>query len=210
MFATSRQPSFAALETSHAQPLDSLHMRRYKLSLPFSFALLVVLSACAGQSSPNDAPANTANAPAMTTPSPRAVKSPLDGMVSVSAEPLSLRAGERAEAQVRLSIADGYHVNANPATEALLIPTTLEITPEAGITAAKILYPKAVSKKFSFSAQPLAVYQGEAVIKLAINAPRGVASGAHALRARVRVQPCDNEKCYPPGTIETSIPLTIR
>jgi len=45
---------------------------------------------------------------------------------------------------------------------------------------------------------------------MTVRVPRDAAPGQHALAARLRVQPCDDEKCYPPTTIETSIPVTIR
>ena len=121
-----------------------------------------------------------------------------------------MRAGETAEASVRLAIASGYHVNANPATEKFLIPTSLEVKPESGITVEKIVYPKPLTKKFPFAEVPLAVYEGDTRITMTVRAPRDAAPGQHTLGARLRVQPCDDEKCFPPTTVETSIPVTIR
>jgi DsbC/DsbD-like thiol-disulfide interchange protein len=169
-----------------------------------------------GNSATTNAPvnaANTANASApananAATGAPK--KSPLEGIVRASAENVEVRAGSTAEASVRLAIADGYHVNANPATERFLIPTSLEVKPEAGIAADKIVYPQPLKKKFSFAEVPLAVYEGDARITLTIRAPRDAAPGQHTLAARLRVQPCDDEKCYPPTTVETSIPVIVR
>ncbi|HKP73350.1 MAG TPA: protein-disulfide reductase DsbD domain-containing protein [Pyrinomonadaceae bacterium] len=177
--------------------------------------LLVALSACSNNSSQTNqanAPANSSNVAATNvatnaaTPAP---KSQVEGMVSASAEKVALSAGGKAQGAVRLSIAGGYHVNANPAAEEFLIPTTLEVAPEPGITVSKIVYPKPLTKKFSFNKDPLAVYEGDAAITFALGAARDAAKGAHTLRARVRVQPCDDEKCYPPTTIETSIPVQV-
>ena len=176
-----------------------------------------LLSACADNSTPanansqNASAASNSNTPAAatttTTPAP---KSPLDGIVTASAEPVELSAGKTADVNVRLSIADGYHVNANPATEKFLIPTSLNVKPDAGITVGKIAYPTALKKKFPFAEVPLAVYEGDAVIKLTISAPRDAQPGQHTLAADVRVQPCDDEKCYPPTTIKTGVEVTIR
>ena len=121
-----------------------------------------------------------------------------------------MSAGETAETSVRLIITSGYHVNANQVTEKFLIPTTFNVKPEAGITIDNIVYPKPLRKKFSFNEAPLNVYEGDAVIKLRLSAPRDAAPGQHTLRASVRVQPCDDEKCYPPATLETTLPVTIR
>ena len=173
---------------------------------------LVALTACASNTPPTNTPASPASANVASNANAATVapQSPLEGIVRASAEITEVRAGETAEAAVRLSIAEGYHVNANPVTEKFLIPTSLEVKPEAGITAEKITYPKPLTKKFPFAEAPLAVYEGEARITLLVRAPRDAAPGQHALVARLRVQPCDDEKCYPPMTVTTSIPVTIR
>ncbi|MCA1556054.1 MAG: hypothetical protein LC747_05130 [Acidobacteria bacterium] len=187
-------------------------MKQLTVSLIFSCALLAMLSACAGNSSQPNAPADSTNAVANSNsnPSPPAPKSPLEGILSASVEKVEMNAGETAETSVRLTITNGYHVNANPATEKFLIPTSFEVKPEAGITVDKIVYPKPLKKKFPFAEVPLDVYEGDAVIKLTLSAPRDAAPGQHMLRARVRVQPCDDEKCYPPATLETTLQVTIR
>lgn len=171
--------------------------------------LVIALScACADNSSTANAPANSPQANAnAATPAP---KSPLEGIVRASADEVEARAGESVGAAVRLSIASGYHVNANPATERFLIPTSLEVKPEAGISVDKITYPQPLTKKFPFAETPLAVYEGDARITMSVSVPRDAAPGQHALAARLRVQPCDDEKCYPPTTVETSIPVMIR
>ena len=185
--------------------------KKLYLSLLVCALAALLLSACAGNPTPanansqNASAASNSNAPAATTP-----KSPLDGIVTASAERVELSAGKTADVSVRLSIADGYHVNANPATEKFLIPTSLNVKPDAGITVGKIAYPTALKKKFPFAEVPLAVYEGDAVIRLSISAPRAAQPGQHTLVANVRVQPCDDEKCYPPTTIKTGVEVTIR
>lgn len=180
-------------------------MKQIPHRLIFACALLFALSACARDSATNNAPANSANAATTNAP-----KSPLEGIVRASVEGVQMSAGETKETDVRLSITDGYHVNANPATEKFLIPTALNVKPEAGITVEWIAYPQPLRKKFPFAEVPLDVYEGDAVIKLTLRAPREAKPGQHTLRAEVRVQPCDDEKCYPPSTIATGVPVTIR
>ena len=192
----------------------SMNKKLYLSLLVVALAATLLSSACADNSTPanansqNASAASNSNAPATTaTPAP---KSPLDGIVTASAEPVELSAGKTADVNVRLSIADGYHVNANPATEKFLIPTSLNVKPDAGITVGKIAYPTALRKKFRFAEVPLAVYEGDAVIKLTLSAPRDAQPGQHRLAADIRVQPCDDEKCYPPTTIKTGVEVTIR
>lgn len=114
-----------------------------------------------------------------------------------------------ADAAVTLSIASGYHVNANPATFPYLIATQLQAAGGDGLSTGKPIYPAAVKKKFEFAPEPLAVYEGEAAIKLPLRAENNATKGDRSLPVKVRVQACDSEKCYPPATIEGSIPINV-
>jgi DsbC/DsbD-like thiol-disulfide interchange protein len=193
--------------------MQQFKLHRTRLVCLLLVALSAALSACGDNSPTANAPASPANTsapPNANGGAASAPKSPLEGIVKASGESVEMRAGETAEASVRLAIASGYHVNANPATEKFLIPTSLEVKPESGITVEKIVYPKPLTKKFPFAEVPLAVYEGDTRITMTVRAPRDAAPGQHTLGARLRVQPCDDEKCFPPTTVETSIPVTIR
>ena len=130
-------------------------------------------------------------------------------IVRASADALTIKAGGAADASVRLTVADGYHINANPATFSYLKATELEVVPPAGLSAGKPVYPAPVLKKFQFAPQPLAVYEHEVTIKLPLRAAPNVPPGAQLIHVRAHVQACDEETCYPPTTVETDIQLTI-
>ncbi|MDX6577252.1 MAG: hypothetical protein QOE96_3205 [Blastocatellia bacterium] len=139
-----------------------------------------------------------------------AVVSSSDQVVKVAAAPLSITPNSSAEAVVTLSISPGFHINANPATFSYLIAT--EVTPGkmAGITAGSPTYPAPVKKKFQFAEQPLAVYEGQIPIKLTLHADKNAASGPLSFPITVRVQACDEEKCYPPATVNSTISLIVK
>ncbi|MDQ3585748.1 MAG: protein-disulfide reductase DsbD N-terminal domain-containing protein [Pyrinomonadaceae bacterium] len=171
-------------------------------------SLALVLPACSQQQqTTSDLPANQAHA--VSSDSSEAAKIPLSEVVRVSVAPVALKAGGAGEAAVRLAIADGYHINANPPTYPYLKATEIEIAPEAGVTASKPTYPPALTKKFAFAEDQLAVYESEALINVPLRASNNASAGARTLRAKIRVQACDEEKCFPPQNLETTIPLTI-
>jgi DsbC/DsbD-like thiol-disulfide interchange protein len=176
----------------------------------FTFLLFILLlfAAACSQEAPTGAPTDTANTPATTTAAPAANPTPAE-IVSARADEVTLKAGASGEVHVRLQIADGYHINANPATFSYLKATELEFTPATGFTAGKPAYPQAVTKKFPFAPQPLAVYEHEATIKLPLRASANAPQGAQTLHAQVQVQACDQEKCFPPTRIAADIPVTI-
>jgi thiol:disulfide interchange protein DsbD len=138
------------------------------------------------------------------------VKPPPSDLVRAEAQGVEMAAGGSAEAGVRLTIAEGYHITANPATLSYQIPTQLSVEPGEGITAGQPVYPPSLVRKFAFEPQPFAVYEREAVVKLPLRSEAGAAKGTRQLRLKLRVQACDDQSCYPPRNINTSIPVTIK
>jgi hypothetical protein len=131
-------------------------------------------------------------------------------IVKVQPSSIVLPAGGKAQATVTLSIAPGFHVNANPATFAYLIPT--EVTPGTveGITVAKPIYPKAEKKTFMFAKEPLAVYEGEAQIGLPLRAEKNLTLGTHSMPVNITVQACDHEQCFAPTGLKTTVAIEVK
>lgn len=183
-------------------------MRR-KLLLTLIFAAPLLFHACAGNQQENaNAPA-AASSPAATPAAAQQLPTPTAQPVKASVEEVKLAAGGAGEAAVRLDITEGFHVNANPASDKFYIPTELRAEAQEGITPGKPVYPASVSRKLSFSEKPLAVYEGQAVIKLPLRADKNAAQGRHTFRVKLRVQPCNDQTCLQPREIEAAIPVTI-
>ena len=170
----------------------------------FALVICCLLFACAACKR-NTTPVTTntsATATPISKPTPRQI-------VRASADALTLKVGSSGEASVHVQIADGYHVNANPASFSYLRATELEVTSAMGLTAGKPVYPAPLTTKFQFAPQPIAVYEHEAAIRLPVRAAANAQKGAASLPAQVHVQACDEETCYPPTTIKLYIPVTI-
>jgi predicted component of type VI protein secretion system len=174
-----------------------------KLALVPCLAVTVALAACRGSETNNKSP-NVAGA------SPHPVVSLSSDVVRISRSTVQIPANGSADAIVTLSISPGFHVNANPATFSYLIATQLTAGKVEGITVGAPGYPAAVKKKFQFAEQPLAVYEGEMPIKLNLRAETNAAAGSLSLPVNVRVQACDEEQCFPPATINSTISVTVK
>jgi hypothetical protein len=122
---------------------------------------------------------------------------------------VKLDAGGAGQATVRLDIAPGYHVNANPASDKFYVATELRAESLAGVTAGKPVYPPGVQRKLGFEPKPLSLYEGSVQIKLPLRADANAARGRHTLRAKIRVQPCNDVACQQPREIDAPIPVTI-
>jgi DsbC/DsbD-like thiol-disulfide interchange protein len=189
-------------------------MTRTTLSLFCSVVISLMLVACSQTANkPADAPAASATAtPAASSAATPAVETSAtapEDVVQASAPEVEIKAGGAAEATVRVKIADGYHINGNPASK-FQIATTLEVESGDGLTAAQPVYPPSVKKTFEFSKEPIVIYEGEAVIKQPLRAGPDAAKGSHSLRAKLRVQPCDNKVCFPPRTLDVSLPVSVK
>ncbi|HEX8922329.1 MAG TPA: protein-disulfide reductase DsbD N-terminal domain-containing protein, partial [Pyrinomonadaceae bacterium] len=171
------------------------------------------ISSCSQAETSKPGTTSSANAPETSNGSAKietSTKAPPADVVRVETPSVEIKAGSSGEATVKLTIASGYHINANPPSFPYLKETELQIEPSAGITPGQPVYPSSVTRKFAFSKDPLAVYEGETAIKLPLSAAGNAQKGAQTLRGKVRVQACDEEACYPPRTIETSIPVTVK
>jgi hypothetical protein len=179
---------------------QSSAFRASSLTLVFLLLILVL---------PGCSPANDSRTGGNPPRSPKPISSSAD-VVKLSAEAVSIPAGGNLDARVLVSISPGFHVNANPATFPYLIATELTTGKAEGITVGVPAYPAAVKRKFQFEPQPLAVYEGDAPIQLSLRAEKTAGAGSRSLPITVRVQACDEEKCYPPATLNSTISVTVK
>lgn len=165
-------------------------------------ALCAVLVCALGCSKP---PANQGSNAA--SPAERDIRTSAD-VVKLRASAITFYQPGLGEVAVPVIIAEGFHVNANPATFPYLIPT--EVTPEsvAGIEVGTPIYPVAEKRTFQFAPEPLAVYEGKIEIKLPLRTSGF--KGSRELPVAVRVQACDQEKCFPPDTLQLKIAVEVR
>ena len=196
------------LATSSIRNFRLCRMTQRSMLALFLFASLVGVACSGGESVATNTATDNSPVAATKTKVETATAVPAD-VVLASAPEVAIRAGGTAKATVRLTIADGFHINANPATHSFLIATKLEVTPGEGITSGAPAYPAPLVKKFAFDETPLAVYEGETAINLPLSADASAKKGARTVRAKIRVQPCNDDSCFPPRTLEALIPVTV-
>lgn len=185
-------------------------MSRRNQLLMTCFVFMLALSACSPPAAGPTAPGgSTATTQAKITQAKIAQVTSLN-FVKASAAQAQVAAGGSGEAIVTVAVQNGYHVNANPPSDAYLKATELIVQPADGLSVGFIKYPTAVSKKFSFSEKKLAVYEGEVPIKVLLKSAAAAPKGSHNLAAKLNVQACDDQLCYPPGTLEVTIPVEIK
>ena len=83
----------------------------------------------------------------------------------------AVHAGETFKAAVRLMIGPEWHINANPASNEYLIPTSLEFAPgPLPFHVLDIVYPEALMVRLGFSESDVAVYSESVLIGALVEA----------------------------------------
>ena len=112
---------------------------------------------------------------------------------------LHKRTGDEVEGTVRVTIADGWHVNSNTPSEEFAIPTVLELDAEL---LGPVGYPQHQMKAFEFTGgKQLAVYDGTFPIGFRAK----LKPGATKIAATLKYQACSNTVCLPPNTATAQI-----
>ena len=116
------------------------------------------------------------------------------------------------QVKIPVSVDSGFHVNSDKPTLDYLIPLKLtwDKATLGALEGGAVVYPKASLEKYDFEDKPLSVYTGSfnltASFKVAPTAPAGpgVAAG------KLKYQACSNKACYPPKTVEVSVPYQVQ
>jgi len=118
--------------------------------------------------------------------------------------------GASVQTKIPITVMTGYHVNSNKPNEEYLIPLKLTWTSTGALEGGTVNYPAPQEEKYEFSEKPLSVYTGNIALvanfKVAANAPAGPGIAA----GKLRYQACSNKACYPPKTIDISVPYQVQ
>jgi hypothetical protein len=120
-------------------------------------------------------------------------------------EAVRLADGDTFEARISVAVAEGYHLQANPASEKYLVPTRLDLKNSAGVTVSRITYLPGKSYRLSGADKDLRIYDGNFEIGVLLKASNGARLGKHILPGGLHYQACDSKTCFSP----TSVPLTL-
>jgi len=118
-------------------------------------------------------------------------------------------AGEVFSLVVHLDIRDGWHINANPASSDLLIPTSLILNADIPLALAEVRYPAGQAFVFPALEETLSVYQGQVAFWADVSPDEKAAGAEGDLRLLVQYQACDEARCLPPAELSQSVRLTV-
>jgi|SRR5262245_23187489 len=128
-----------------------------------------------------------------------------NGVVTVQAPAATVEPGASVTVHISVTVKDGFHVQANPPSDALLIPVRIDLQGDDAIGVSRITYPRGRSFHLNGSDRDLLVYDGKFDVVVTLAASPTAKRGEHHLRGKIEYQACDARSCRPP----TSSPLTL-
>ena len=118
--------------------------------------------------------------------------------------------GRTLQAAIVMDIPAGYHVNANHPLGKYAIPTSLKIDAPRGVAVGPVIYPRAIVRRLkAVNNQPLAVYEGRAILRFSVTMPANYQGGELVLKARLRYQSCNDEVCFPPKNQDVDMGIGV-
>lgn len=117
--------------------------------------------------------------------------------------------GQVAQLTITAKIKTGFHIQANPASDEFLVPTTLTMQASEGLVPGKPVYPPGRSYKLKGAMEDLLTYEDEVTIWLPVKVMDSAPTGNVSLTGKLDFQPCDDRKCLFPRSVPIIIPLKI-
>ena len=129
--------------------------------------------------------------------------------VTFQPTPVELREGATLEAAFPFTVAEGFHVQANPASDEFLIPAALTLDAGCGVKIGAAKYPAPTPYRLEGTDKDMATFTGTFDVHVPLTATRSAHRGRCVLKGRLRYQACDEKTCLFPSTLELEIPVTI-
>lgn len=117
--------------------------------------------------------------------------------------------GKTLQAAVVMDIPRGLHVNSNRPLSRYTVATVVRVTAPRGVKVSAVSYPRAVVRKFEFSEERLAVYEGRAVMRFTLTFPADFPEGVARIRAVVNYQACSDTVCFQPDKKDITLPIGV-
>ncbi len=119
--------------------------------------------------------------------------------VSGKAKHSAVAPGTTIDLVIKAEIDPEFHINSNRPSEEYLIPTVLKFEPLENMSLENIVYPEPEMATFSFSEEPLSVYQGEVTFFASLKLSDKFPLGKSMVKGSLSFQACNDQSCFAPA-----------
>ena len=133
-------------------------------------------------------------------------------VIQVTAAPadVAVDAGETIALRLSVRLPPDVHVQSDKPRDPSVISTALTLTPPAGLTVEKIVYPPATDLVQTGRTEALSVFGGTVTIEARLIVPKTEPSGERQIAATLRYQACTESVCFPPARATVQWTLTVK
>jgi hypothetical protein len=112
-----------------------------------------------------------------------------------------LPAGSQCRVAIVLSVAENWHINANPASPDFLIPTTVTMKSTLGTSLKDVRYPEGGDLKLKDTTGVYRVYDGRITVFGDLVIPADAGGKTENFELQIRYQACNDEQCEQPKSL---------
>ena len=134
---------------------------------------------------------------------------PAKASLEAVADLTSYAGGESVRIAAVVTVDDGWHIQSHTPSFDYLIPTEIAFELPADWPQPDVSYPDHIMWQSEFEADPLAVYEHEAVIHAELDVPADAVAGTVEVPVELTYQACNDRTCLPPTTAEATVSLEI-
>ena len=117
------------------------------------------------------------------------------------------RPGESYDAAVVATIQPEWHINSASPYQDWLIPAFVAFDTTKVLTPHSVIYPR--GRNARLLGETMSLYDRRAVVRFTVDVQGEANPGEHNLPVRFTFQPCNDETCLPPETVELNLVVTV-
>jgi DsbC/DsbD-like thiol-disulfide interchange protein len=121
---------------------------------------------------------------------------------------VAARRGASVQARIPVTIQTGFHVNSDKPSEEYLIPLRLTWTATGALEPGAVSYPKPATAQVG--TQKLSVFTGSFDLVANFKVGATASAGPGAVAGKLRYQACNDRACFPPKTVEVTVPYQVQ
>lgn len=129
--------------------------------------------------------------------------------ISVPAGDIVMTAGEERSIILTVDIESPWHINSHSPNDEFLIATKVSVAGN-GITLVGTSFPAPHDVAFSFSEQPVSVFEGKIDITVKLKAEKNAAEGKRPVTVKLNYQACDDQTCLAPKTVNAVVNVVVK
>lgn len=122
---------------------------------------------------------------------------------------ITLVVGEVAEARITVVVAEGYHIQANPASSEFLVPARLELKARGGVRPGQPVYPPGRPYRLEGTSSDLMTYKGTFEIVVPLEVSESARPGNRILQGVLHHQACDERSCLFPASVPVKLTVQV-